>query len=191
MICMQRFVLFCLLMLSSVTYAQSKKHPVIRYKTITDNTFSIGDRIDMGEIAVVLLPLGKDSIVIPDSLEIYRDFIQNNRFITFKLHMNWKLQGVKYPGRTDRTRNVLLTYLNDDGSEQDSVCDITQFKHTFVKKQVPVLRIELEVIEIKSPNMDGSFLNGSIGLPEIDVFCHNYDSQLEYACLAGKQSAGN
>jgi hypothetical protein len=179
MIHMQRLLVLFMLVFSPIVYGQKKKQPVIRYKTIFDNTFSIGDRIDMGEIEVVLLPLGKDSIVIPDSLEMYRDFIQNNRFVTFKLHMNWKLQGVKYPGRTDRTRDALLTYLNNDGTEQDSVCDINYFKHTFVKKQVPVLRIELEVIDLKAPNMHGTVINGVIGMPEMNMLYRNYNNLIE------------
>lgn len=141
--------LFLLLIASAFTaFGQKKKQLPVTYKTISDKEFSVGDRISLGEVNVVVLPLGKDSIQIPESFSDYRAFIQRNPNMTYKLHMNWKLQGVKYPGRTDRTRDALLTYLNEDGPDEDSTCYIDAFKHTFVKKQPEVLKVEIEIVKV-------------------------------------------
>lgn len=147
---MQR-ILFIIVLLISFGAAGQKKQPPVAYKTITDKEFSAGDRISLGEVTVVMLPLGKDSIRIPDNFAAYREFIQRNPNMTYRLHMNWKLQGVKYPGRTDRTRDALLTYLNEDGPDEDSTCYIDAFKHTFVKKQAEVLKVEVEIVRVTGP----------------------------------------
>lgn len=167
--------------MTAVSFGQKRKHPTPSYKTIYDTRFSVGDRISMGEIEVVMLPLQKDSIVIPDSLELYRSFIQRNTLMTFRLHLIWKNQGVKHPGRTDRTRETLLDYLNDDGlDENDSICYIYGFKHSFVK-QGPLLRIELEVIGVESLNMINNPIQGTISLPEMNLLYRNYNNIVEFA----------
>lgn len=146
-----KYVLPVLFVFISLNIQAQKKGAPVNYKTIHDRTFSLGDRIDMGEIDVVLLPLGKDSVVIPDSLNSYRRFIQQNNHITFKLHFVWKRQGVKYPGRSDRARDRILEYLNDNGLEQNPDCYVTLFHHDFLKQE-PVLRLELEVLKVTIPN---------------------------------------
>lgn len=171
-----RLLLLVCLVFATIGFAQKRKLPPVNYKSIHDTHFSIGDRINLGTIQVVLLPLGKDSLIIPDSLEAYRTFVQRNSLMTFKLHMIWKSQGVKYPGRTDRTRDALLEYLNEDGPDEDSTCYINYFKHAFVK-QDSVLRIELEVIGLRFENMNPD--QGKIANP-------GYNSILEYRfCILG------
>lgn len=140
-------------------FGQKKQQKAIRYKSIESTHFEPGDRINLGELKVVLLPLGKDSLVIPDSMQVYREFLQENEgHLTFRLIMSWKNQGVKYPGRTDRTRNSLLEYLNEDGPDEDSTCYITLFKHRFVKQQEALLLVELEVVAVH--------YSGPVNLPE-------------------------
>jgi hypothetical protein len=173
-------LLFLFLILTTIGFTQKRKQPPIVYKTIYDTQFSVGDRINLGNIPVVMLPLGKDSLNIPDSLAAYRTFVQRNALMTFKLHMIWKLQGVKYPGRTDRSRDVLLEYLNEDGPDEDSTCYINSFKHSFVK-QDSVLRIELEVIKIQSYNLDKIPTHGVITIPEQNILYRNYNNLIEVA----------
>jgi len=178
---MKYSIFFVLLLITAVSFGQKRKHATLSYKTIYDTRFSVGDRISMGEIEVVMLPLQKDSIVITDSLELYRSFIQRNTLMTFRLHLIWKNQGVKHPGRTDRTRETLLDYLNDDGlDENDSICYIYGFKHSFVK-QGPLLRIELEVIGVESLNMINNPIQGTISLPEMNMLYRNYNNIVEFA----------
>jgi len=178
---MKYSIILFLLLITSISFAQKRKHPTPSYKTIYDTRFSVGDRISLGVLEVVLLPLQKDSIVIPDSLELYRSFIQQNTLMTFRLHLIWKNQGVKHPGRTDRTREALLDYLNDDGSdENDSICYIYGFKHSFVKQE-PLLRIELEVIGVESLNMNNNPIQGTISLPEMNMLYRNYNNIVEFA----------
>lgn len=178
---MKHFLLLLLIASAFTAFGQRKKQPPITYKTITDKEFSVGDRISLGEVTVVVLPLGKDSIQIPADFSAYRDFIQRNPDMTYRLHMNWKLQGVKYPGRTDRTRDALLTYLNEDGPDEDSTCYIDAFRHTFVKKQPELLKVEIEVIGVRVPNADRSQIDGTIALPQLNVLYRNYNNILEFA----------
>jgi hypothetical protein len=102
---MQRLLILFVLTLSTVSFAQKKK-PAIRYRSIDDKTFAVGDRIDMGTVEVVVFSLDKDSVVIPDSLALYRRFVQNNPHMTYKLHMLWKNQGVKSRKNGPYARNA-------------------------------------------------------------------------------------
>lgn len=154
MIRMYHFLLLCLLISGSTAFGQKKKNAVVHYTTIYSRQFAVGDRIDMGEIEVIMLPLGKDSISVPDSVRFYRDFIQQNPYITFKLHLIWKNQGVKFPSRSNHARDVLLDFLNEDGPDDDSTCYISAFKHTFVKQE-PILRAELEVVRVSVRPVEG------------------------------------
>lgn len=131
---------------------KKKGQPV--YKTIQDQSFSVGDRIDMGEISIVPLEYHRDTIIILDSLLRYREFVQRNTHITFRLNLVWKNQGVKYPWRTDHAREKMLEFINEDGPDEngsleDSTCYIYGFKHLFVK-QGPVFRVELEVMKVEA-----------------------------------------
>lgn len=178
-----RFTLFCLLFFSSAAFGQLKKRPVVHYTNIYGSPISVGDRIDMGEVDVIILPLGKDSISIPDSVSYYRDFIQQHPEITFKLHFLWKNQGVKFPARTNDARDAVLDFLNEDGPDEDSTCYISAFKHTFVKQE-PILRIELEVIDVKSHPAQGV-----IGLPQQNLLYRNYDNPIEFTVNAKADSS--
>ena len=82
-----RQLLICLFVtLACSAFGQKRKTAELHYKTnfmwsthrSNDTTvpFSIGDRISLGEITIVLSSKGKDSLVIPDSLELYRSFVQ-------------------------------------------------------------------------------------------------------------------
>ncbi|MES2554688.1 MAG: hypothetical protein V4604_00980 [Bacteroidota bacterium] len=127
----------------------------------------------------------KDSLVIPDSLELYRSFVQRNPLMTFKLHMIWRNQGVKFPARTNYTRDVLLEYLNEDGPDangdlNDSTCYIYGFKHSFFK-QKPLLIVELEVIGMQSANNLNNPVHGTISLPEMNILYRNYNNIVEFA----------
>lgn len=183
-------LLFLFLILTSFGFSQKRKQPPIVYKTIYDTKFAVGDRINLGNIPVIMLPLGKDSLNIPDSLDVYRAFVQRNELMTFKLHLLWKLQGVKYPGRTDRSRDALLEYFNEDGPDEDSTCYINSFKHSFVK-QDSVLRIELEVIEIQSYNLDQIPTHGVINIPEQNILYRNYNNLIEVAVSEYKMAVLN
>ena len=57
--------------------------------------------------------------------------------------MIWRNQGVKFPGRTNYTRDALLEYMNEDGPDangdlNDSTCYIYGFKHSIFSKQKPL-----------------------------------------------------
>lgn len=162
-----------------------KKKPQPVYKTIYDQSFSVGDKIDMGEIAIVPLEYHRDTIIIPDSLQQYRAFVQRNQHITFRLNLVWKNQGVKYPWRTDHAREKMLDFINEDGpdatgSYEDSTCYIYAFKHIFVKKG-PVFRVELEVMKVDAQNVLPSNGQGAIGLPEMNMLYRNYNNIVEFA----------
>lgn len=162
-----------------------KKKPQPVYKTIHDPSFSVGDKIDMGEISIVPLEYHRDTIIIPDSLEHYRAFVQRNQHITFRLNLVWKNQGVKYPWRTDHAREKMLEFINEDGpdengSYEDSTCYIYGFKHLFVK-QGPVFRVELEVMKVEAQNVLPSNGQGAIGLPEMNILYRNYNNIVEFA----------
>jgi GldM C-terminal domain len=176
-----RQLLVCLFVaLVCTAFGQKRKTAKLHYKTIHDTRFSIGDRISLGEIPLVFVSKEKDSIVIPDSLELYRAFVQRNPQMTFKLHMIWRNQGVKFPGRTNFTRDVLLEYLNEDGPDEDSTCYIYGFKHSFYKQQ-PLLILELEVIDLQSVNNLNIPVQGTISLPEMNQLYRGYNNIVEFA----------
>ncbi|MBI3239071.1 MAG: hypothetical protein HYZ43_09570, partial [Flavobacteriia bacterium] len=182
---MQRSVFLIFFLLSFCAVAQKRKLANLHYKTIHDTRFSIGDRISMGEVTIVLSSKGKDSLIIPDSLALYRAFVQKNTLMTFKLHMIWRNQGVKFPGRTNYTRDVLLEYLNEDGPDangdlNDSTCYIYGYKHMFYK-QKPLLIIELEVIDMQSMNNLHTPVQGTISLPEMNMLYRGYNNIVEFA----------
>jgi GldM C-terminal domain len=182
---MRHSLVWLFLALSCTVFGQKRKTVALHYKTIHDTRFSIGDRISMGEITVVLSSKGKDSLIIPDSLELYRAFVQKNTLMTFKLHMIWRNQGVKFPGRTNYTRDALLDYLNEDGPDangdlNDSTCYIYGYKHMFYK-QKPLLIIELEVIDMQSMNNLNTPVQGTISLPEMNMLYRGYNNIVEFA----------
>lgn len=181
-----RQLLVCLFVaLVCTAFGQKRKTANLHYKTIHDTRFSIGDRISMGEVTIVLSSKGKDSLIIPDSLELYRSFVQKNTLITFRLHMIWRNQGVKFPGRSNYTRDALLEYLNEDGPDangdlNDSTCYIYGFKHSFYK-QKPLLLLELEVIDMQAANNLNTPVQGTISLPEINTLYRDYNNIVEFA----------
>ncbi len=164
---MRPFLVGLFVLLSCTAFGQKRKTAKLHFKTIHDTRFSVGDRIPMGEVTLVLSSKGEDSLIIPDSLDVYRKFVQSNPLMTFKLHMLWRNQGVKFPGRTNYTRDVLLEYLNEDGPDEDSTCYIYGFKHTFYKQE-PLLILELEVIDAQ-PEIQEKPVQGAICLPEMNI----------------------
>lgn len=176
-----RQLLVCLFVVFVCTaFGQKRKTANLHYKTIHDTRFLIGDRISLGEIPLVYDSKEKDSIVIPDSLELYRAFVQRNPQMTLKLHMIWRNQGVKFPGRTNFTRDVLLDYLNEDGPDEDSTCYIYGYKHSFFKQE-PLLILELEVIDLQSVNNLNTPVHGTISLPEMNQLYRGYNNIMEFA----------
>lgn len=181
-----RQLLICLFVtLACSAFGQKRKTAELHYKTIHDIRFSIGDRISLGEITIVLSSKGKDSLIIPDSLELYRAFVQKNTLMTFKLHMIWRNQGVKFPGRTNYTRDALLEYMNEDGPDangdlNDSTCYIYGFKHSFFK-QKPLLLLELEVIDMQAANNLNTPVRGAISLPDMNLLYRGYNNIVEFA----------
>jgi hypothetical protein len=181
-----RQLLVCLfVVLVCTAFGQKRKTAELHYKTIHDTRFSIGDRISMGEVTIVLSSKGKDSLIMPDSLELYRSFVQKNTLMTFKLHMIWRNQGVKFPGRSNYTRDALLEYLNEDGPDangdlNDSTCYIYGFKHSFFK-QKPLLILELEVIDLQAANNLNTPVRGAIGLPDMNLLYRGYNNIVEFA----------
>lgn len=180
---MRQSLVWLFMALSCTIFGQKRKLADLHYKTIHDTRFSIGDRISLGEVTIVLSSKGKDSLVIPDSLELYRAFVQKNTLMTFKLHMIWRNQGVKFPGRSNYTRDALLEYLNEDGPDEngdlnDSTCYIYGFKHSFFK-QKPLLIIELEVIGMQSMNNLNTPVQGSISLPQMNML-HRDENDLSF-----------
>jgi hypothetical protein len=182
---MRQSLVWLFLALSCTVFGQKRKTEKLHFKTIHDTRFSIGDRISLGEVNIILSSKGKDSLIIPDSLELYRAFVQKNTLMTFKLHMIWRNQGVKFPGRTNYTRDALLDYLNEDGPDangdlNDSTCYIYGYKHLFYK-QKPLLIIELEVIDMQSMNNLNTPVQGTISLPEMNMLYRGYNNIVEYA----------
>lgn len=186
-----RYILLIFLVLCGVTVhgqhsgigKKKKGQPV--YKTIYDQSFAVGDRIDLGEIAIVPLQYHRDTIMIPDSLILYREFVQRNQHITFRLNLVWKNQGVKYPWRTDHAREKMLDFINEDGPDEngsleDSTCYVYGFKHFFVK-QGPAFRVELEVMKVEAMNVLPSNGQGAISLPEMNILYRNYNNLVEFA----------
>ena len=156
--------------------AQSKT-PVITYKPVTAPILNVGDRIVIGEVKVTMLTPEKSEVELPANIAAFKELVQNNPLITFKLHLNWKSQGVKYPGRSEYTKDSIQHYLNAGAEPHQGT--ITEFKHTFLKQEEGLLA-ELEVLQIAARNNTKQVFSATFALPEQVILYRGFNNAFEY-----------
>jgi|GEM_PF-2221774 len=172
--------ILALLFLLSAGSVFGQKSSVV-YKTIASTSFSVGDRIAMGEITTERLLKKEYAASISEAMSPFRDFMFAHPEMQFRVHAKWKQTGRKFPAETQAAKDSIESYFRKHEAAGDNKQYAAEIKHAFFKQPEEV-KLELEIITI-SPGKsteEQSFVRSENAFPDKNTIYRNYDNTIAF-----------